>query len=395
MAALEAAEAAGGDIRGRQSAAMLIVRGTGSGQPWQDRVVDLRVDDAPDPARRAAPPPVVHRGYEHMEIAEQARDRRRHDGSLEAYERARTLLAGNDEQPSGRRSSWPRRESGGGARAAQRHHVARARLARSAPAPARCGVDHRWRFDGASLLGREGSASRPISRVLSSPAADEGRSSIWDAGCPAPRAAHLNAGSEQLLSAEALGLCSALLRAGLPGRPVTGRRWALTHHFTVARTGPGLCHFCGTPFGSPRLGVTQRPALRSPDFLGRRSPATVWPACPSSLSSGATHQRHHPEEIAPRMQRRLMLHAGGASTSARSAVVEHLRGARRAVMIPYAQHLHDDATARFRDWLTRTVSTSSVCTPPAIPRPRSPMLTRSSLPEATHSGWSRRCIDCR
>ena len=52
------------------------------------------------------------------------------------------------------------------------------------------------------------------------------------------------------------------------------------------------------------------------------------------------------------MQRRLMLHAGGASTSARSAVVEHLRGARRAVMIPYAQHLHDDATARFRDWLT-------------------------------------------
>ena len=49
MAALDAAEAAGGDIRGRQSAAMLIVKATGSGQPWQDRIVDLRVDDAPDP----------------------------------------------------------------------------------------------------------------------------------------------------------------------------------------------------------------------------------------------------------------------------------------------------------------------------------------------------------
>ena len=45
MAALDAAEAAGGDIRGRQSASMLIVKATGSDQPWQDRVVDLRVDD--------------------------------------------------------------------------------------------------------------------------------------------------------------------------------------------------------------------------------------------------------------------------------------------------------------------------------------------------------------
>ena len=38
MAALDAAEAAGGDIRGRQSAAMLIVSGTSSGQPWRERV---------------------------------------------------------------------------------------------------------------------------------------------------------------------------------------------------------------------------------------------------------------------------------------------------------------------------------------------------------------------
>ncbi len=49
MAALEAAEAEGGDIRGRQSAAMLVVSGTPTGRSWEDRVIDLRVEDAPDP----------------------------------------------------------------------------------------------------------------------------------------------------------------------------------------------------------------------------------------------------------------------------------------------------------------------------------------------------------
>ncbi len=47
LAALDAAEAAGGDIRGRQSAALLIVRAHGSGKPWEDRLYDLRVEDHP------------------------------------------------------------------------------------------------------------------------------------------------------------------------------------------------------------------------------------------------------------------------------------------------------------------------------------------------------------
>jgi uncharacterized Ntn-hydrolase superfamily protein len=49
MAALEAAEAEGGDIRGKQSAAMVVVAGIGTGRSWQDRIIDLRVDDAPAP----------------------------------------------------------------------------------------------------------------------------------------------------------------------------------------------------------------------------------------------------------------------------------------------------------------------------------------------------------
>lgn len=49
LAALEAAEAEGGDIRGRQSAALVVVNAAALGQPWQDRVFDLRVDDHAEP----------------------------------------------------------------------------------------------------------------------------------------------------------------------------------------------------------------------------------------------------------------------------------------------------------------------------------------------------------
>ncbi len=49
MAALEAAEAEGGDIRGKQSAALLVVAGRSSGRPWEDRLFDIRVEDHPEP----------------------------------------------------------------------------------------------------------------------------------------------------------------------------------------------------------------------------------------------------------------------------------------------------------------------------------------------------------
>ena len=49
LQALEAAEKAGGDIRGRQSAAILVVKGTASGKPWNDVLVNLRVEDHDHP----------------------------------------------------------------------------------------------------------------------------------------------------------------------------------------------------------------------------------------------------------------------------------------------------------------------------------------------------------
>jgi uncharacterized Ntn-hydrolase superfamily protein len=48
VAALEAGEAAGGDLRGQRSAAVTVVRAERTGRPWRDQVVDLRVDDHPE-----------------------------------------------------------------------------------------------------------------------------------------------------------------------------------------------------------------------------------------------------------------------------------------------------------------------------------------------------------
>jgi uncharacterized Ntn-hydrolase superfamily protein len=66
LAALDAAEAEGGDIRGRQSAALLVVKGQPSGRPWADRVFDLRVEDHPEPLRELRRLVAAQRAYNHM-----------------------------------------------------------------------------------------------------------------------------------------------------------------------------------------------------------------------------------------------------------------------------------------------------------------------------------------
>jgi len=66
MAALRGAEAEGGDIRGRQSAAIVVVAAVGTGEPWEDRVVDLRVEDHPNPLDELERVLQIHRAYSHM-----------------------------------------------------------------------------------------------------------------------------------------------------------------------------------------------------------------------------------------------------------------------------------------------------------------------------------------
>jgi uncharacterized Ntn-hydrolase superfamily protein len=66
LAALDAAESEGGDIRGRQSAALLVVKAKGSGRPWADRVFDLRVEDHSDPLVELRRLVRMQRAYNHM-----------------------------------------------------------------------------------------------------------------------------------------------------------------------------------------------------------------------------------------------------------------------------------------------------------------------------------------
>lgn len=66
MAALDAAQGEGGDIRGKQSAAMLVVKGEKVANPWQGILVDLRVDDHPEPLQELRRLLIVNKAYESM-----------------------------------------------------------------------------------------------------------------------------------------------------------------------------------------------------------------------------------------------------------------------------------------------------------------------------------------
>lgn len=66
LAALQAGQAAGGDIRGKQSAALLVVAGRSQNKPWDERLIDLRVDDHETPLNELDRLLKLYRAYEHM-----------------------------------------------------------------------------------------------------------------------------------------------------------------------------------------------------------------------------------------------------------------------------------------------------------------------------------------
>ncbi len=85
MAALDAAEEAGGDIRGRQSAAILVVPAEGS---WWKRVISLHVEDHPDPLDELRRLVELHRAYELAGQADELANEGRHDEAARLYEMA-------------------------------------------------------------------------------------------------------------------------------------------------------------------------------------------------------------------------------------------------------------------------------------------------------------------
>ncbi|MGC9014967.1 MAG: DUF1028 domain-containing protein [Thermoproteota archaeon] len=88
LAALEAAEYAGGDIRGRQSAAIVVVRTKASSEPWKDKVVDLRVEDHPDPVRELKRLVRIHKAYEHANKGDELMAAGRVSEAMKEYEQA-------------------------------------------------------------------------------------------------------------------------------------------------------------------------------------------------------------------------------------------------------------------------------------------------------------------
>jgi len=97
LAALEAAQGVGGDIRGKQSAAILVVRGKPSDKPWTDRLVDLRVEDHAEPLVELRRLLILHRAYARMNAGDDAVAAGRMDEALREYAAAQAMVPGNDE----------------------------------------------------------------------------------------------------------------------------------------------------------------------------------------------------------------------------------------------------------------------------------------------------------
>jgi len=85
MTALEAAQTAGGDTRGRQSAALVVVSGKSSGRPWNDRRFDLRVDDSPEPLKELRKLVLLQRAYNHMNAGDEATEHHDNASALREY----------------------------------------------------------------------------------------------------------------------------------------------------------------------------------------------------------------------------------------------------------------------------------------------------------------------
>lgn len=97
MAALDAAEAEGGDVRGMQSAAILIVEGKSTNRPWADRIVDIRVEDSTGPLHELRRLLNVRRAYQCRAAADAALVRGDFDAMNREFSRAEELMGDNPE----------------------------------------------------------------------------------------------------------------------------------------------------------------------------------------------------------------------------------------------------------------------------------------------------------
>jgi uncharacterized Ntn-hydrolase superfamily protein len=97
LAALEAAQREGGDIRGKQSAAIVVVTGNPTGRPWADRLFDLRVEDHPDPVAELKRLVKLQHAYTRMNKGDELFSRNDVAGAVREYAAAEALVPDNIE----------------------------------------------------------------------------------------------------------------------------------------------------------------------------------------------------------------------------------------------------------------------------------------------------------
>jgi uncharacterized Ntn-hydrolase superfamily protein len=99
LAALDAAQIAGGDIRGMQSAAILIVEAISTGRPWVDTIMELRVEDHREPIKELRRLVNIQRAYQHMNKGDDFIGKGQIEQALKAYSEADAMAPEMDELP--------------------------------------------------------------------------------------------------------------------------------------------------------------------------------------------------------------------------------------------------------------------------------------------------------
>ncbi len=99
LVTLEAAQTVGGDVRGQQSAAILIVQNQKPEKSWEGKVMELRVEDHPQPIVELRRLVQVQRAYEHMNRGDALLGKGDVEGALEAYRSAAEIAPSMDELP--------------------------------------------------------------------------------------------------------------------------------------------------------------------------------------------------------------------------------------------------------------------------------------------------------
>jgi len=96
---LEAAQEAGGDVRGQQSAAILIVPADATDKPWEDVVMELRVEDHPAPIAELRRLVTLHSAYDRMNLGDELLGKGETEAALVEYRAAAEMAPDIAELP--------------------------------------------------------------------------------------------------------------------------------------------------------------------------------------------------------------------------------------------------------------------------------------------------------